>query len=212
MQRYKKDIKMIVLDVIQGEEDWHLYRTGIPTASCFKKIVTPKGKLSATSKKYMAELIVERLLGLQESFKSDWMERGNELEDEAVRAYEAKSGIKTSKVGIILTDDMQIGISPDAVVYEGTEIVHAVEIKCPAPNTFIEWKMGGKVPDEYYTQVQGQMWGMGLSKMDFCFYHPQIGTEIIEVERNEEFVNQLENTLSDFVVKLEKEYIGIVNG
>jgi len=197
---------MIVLDAVQGEGDWHLYRTGIPTASCFKRIVTTTGKLSATSKKYMAELIVERLLGIQEQFKSEWMERGNELEDEAVKAYEAKLGIKTSKVGIILTDDMKIGISPDAVVYDGDNIVHAVEIKCPAPNTFIEWKIGGTLPTDYFAQVQGQMWAMDLEEMDFCFYHPQLGVEIIEAQRDSAFIERLDKALNEFVKKLDKEY------
>lgn len=197
---------MIVIDTVQGEDDWHLYRTGIPTASCFKKIVTGTGKLSASSKKYMAELIVERLLGVQDSFKSEWMERGNELEDDAVKSYEAKTGIKTSKVGIILTDDMKIGISPDAVVYDGDKICHAVEIKCPAPNTFIEWKIAGELPTEYFAQVQGQMWAMDLESMDFCFYHPQLGTEVIGVHRDTIFIPRLEKALNEFTHKLDDEY------
>jgi len=198
---------MIVLDTIQGEEDWHLYRTGIPTASCFKKIVTPTGKLSSTSKKYMAELIVERLLGVQDFYQNDWMIRGNELEPEAIASYEAKSGFKTSKVGIILTDDMKVGISPDAVVYNDKGlIVNAVEIKCPAPTTYVEWKLEGVVPTDHYAQVQGQMWAMGLEAMDFCFYHPLIGTEIIVAKRDEKFIEKLEEAIMEFVKKLDEEY------
>jgi len=203
---------MIVLDTIQGDDDWHLYRTGIPTASCFKKIVTPSGKLSTTSKKYMAELIVERLLGVQETFKSDWMLRGNELEDEAVEAYEAKLDVKTSKVGIVLTDDMKIGISPDAVIYEGDKIISAVEIKCPAPNTYVEWKISGVLPSEHFAQIQGQIWAMELDEMDFAFYHPQIGIEIIRVKRDDVFIDKLSSALDSFVSSLDKEYGKIKEG
>ena len=55
---------MIRLDVEQGYAEWVAARLGIPTASCFDKIITPKTmKPSASADKYAWELIAERVLG-----------------------------------------------------------------------------------------------------------------------------------------------------
>ncbi|MDE2233869.1 MAG: exonuclease, partial [Patescibacteria group bacterium] len=55
---------MIEIDVLQGSEEWHKARTGIPTASHFSKIITPKTlKLSAESDHYENRLVAERLTG-----------------------------------------------------------------------------------------------------------------------------------------------------
>ena len=40
---------MIILDCEQGSRAWEEARLGIPTASCFARIVTPGGKLSKSS-------------------------------------------------------------------------------------------------------------------------------------------------------------------
>ena len=204
---------MIVLnDLDQGSDEWLLYRSGIPTASCFKKIITSKGTKSKSYQAYMNELIVERILGVQDGFKSEWMERGNELEDEATEAYETHTGLKTSKVGIILTDDLKVGISPDRVVYDGKKIVNALEIKCPAPTTFVKWRLDGRLPTEHFVQVQGQLWALNLKKMDFLYYHPGLGFDIIEVDRDDKFISRLEIALHDFVVELDEKTKVFMNG
>ena len=45
---------MIVLDCEQGSRAWEEARLGIPTASCFARIVTPGGKLSSQRDGYQA--------------------------------------------------------------------------------------------------------------------------------------------------------------
>ena len=53
---------MIHLDVLQGSIEWQDARLGIPTASRFKDILTPKTlKPSAQSKGYLHELVAETL-------------------------------------------------------------------------------------------------------------------------------------------------------
>ena len=44
---------MKIHNVEQGTEAWFDLRLGMPSASKFKDIVTPKGKASASGEKYM---------------------------------------------------------------------------------------------------------------------------------------------------------------
>ena len=54
---------MIRLDVQQGTDAWARARIGIPTASCFDKIITPKTmKPSASAKDYLHLKLAEWLL------------------------------------------------------------------------------------------------------------------------------------------------------
>jgi hypothetical protein len=54
---------MKIHNVEQGTEEWFRLRLGMPSASKFKDLVTPKGKPSASGEKYMYELLAERLSG-----------------------------------------------------------------------------------------------------------------------------------------------------
>ena len=57
---------MIVLDCQQGSEEWYRARLGIPTASNFSAIITPKGKPTAseTRTRYLHKLLAEWALGV----------------------------------------------------------------------------------------------------------------------------------------------------
>ena len=139
------------------------------------------------------------------------MDRGNELGDEAVREYEAKTGKSVSKIGIVLSDDLSCAISPDGAIYEDNKIVDAVEIKCPKLTTFISWKLSGELPSEHFIQVQSQMWALELESMDFCFYHPDLGVEIIRVDKDIDFVNNLVKSIKTFTNKTKEDYKRITN-
>ncbi len=91
---------LITLDCEQGSEEWLTARLGIPTGTGFKNIVRISGDRSATYIKYLAELVEESILGLPDSrYKSDYMERGNQLEPLARGAYEFLTGNKVQQVG-----------------------------------------------------------------------------------------------------------------
>ena len=75
---------MIAADCAQGTEEWEALRVGIPSASNFDKILTPKGEPSKQAEKYLYTLAVERVTGKrEESYQSAAMVRGNEVEAEA---------------------------------------------------------------------------------------------------------------------------------
>ena len=91
---------MIELSHKQGSEDWHKARLGIPTASCFDRLVTPKkGEPSAQRINYMAELIAEKKLNRPDyDFINEFMERGKELEPQALEGYQKVKGVQVRTV------------------------------------------------------------------------------------------------------------------
>jgi hypothetical protein len=84
----------------QGSAEWRLARMGIPTASSFDRILTPGGKPSKSAEGYMYELLGELMMGRPlDAPKYPWMQRGNDLEEEAANWYEFQSDTETEIVG-----------------------------------------------------------------------------------------------------------------
>ena len=54
---------MKIHNVEQGSEAWFKLRLGVPSASRFKDLLTPTGKPSMSSEKYMHELLAETMSG-----------------------------------------------------------------------------------------------------------------------------------------------------
>lgn len=163
---------LITLDCEQGSEEWLQARLGIPTATGFENIVTATGKKSSAQIKYMAELIEESIIGLQdESFKSRFMERGNQLEPLARSAYEFITGNAVTQVcGVYLDENKEVMVSPDGLI---PELKKGLEIKCPKMSTHIRYLLEGGVPSEYIIQVQANLWVTGYDTWDFVSYCPE---------------------------------------
>ena len=163
---------LITLDCEQGSEEWLQARLGIPTATGFENIVTTTGKKSSAQIKYMAELIEESIIGLQdESFKSRFMDRGNQLEPLARSAYEFITGNAVTQVGgVYLDENKEVMVSPDGLI---PELKKGLEIKCPKMSTHIRYLLEGGVPSEYIIQVQANLWVTGYETWDFVSYCPE---------------------------------------
>lgn len=192
---------MIIHDVTQGSYEWAMLRLGIPTASEFHKIVTPKGKLSSQAKGYAYKLIAERLLMRQidNIDNLEWVQRGKELEADAVKLYEFETDTKTLAVGFCTTDDKQIGASPDRLA--GDEGL--LEIKCPKPETHIANMVEGLDAD-YFPQVQGQLFVTGRKWCDWFSYHPELPAVRIRVQRDEAYIATLSAALDEFITMKEE--------
>ena len=101
----------------QRSREWFAAKLGKPSASNAHKLVTPKGKLSTQAEGYMHTLIAELMLGHPiETPETQWMIRGTELEEAAMRAYEFQSGNETMDGGWVTTDDGRYGCSPDRLI------------------------------------------------------------------------------------------------
>jgi hypothetical protein len=196
----------------QKSARWYELRAGIPTASCFSKIVTPGGKASKQAQGYMSFLLAEYVLGRSlenEEAITFWMERGTELEESAVRAYEFQTGAETNECAIVTTDDELIAASPDRLVGEDG----ICEIKCPKPHIHVGRMLHNEIDDDYRCQLQGQLWVMEREWVDILSYHPQLPPVIRRVDRDEKYIELLSAGVRTFVnvmlqrrVDLDKRY------
>lgn len=190
---------MIWHDVEQGSSEWHQLRVGIPTASEFNRIVTPKGKLSDQRRGYLDELLAQWLFGCPlEHFESDWMIHGHESEPEAAAAYEFLRGVELTNGGFFTTDDGMVGASPDRLIAPRGSL----EIKCVKATTHVSYMRYKGVEEKYRCQVQGQIW---VAERDWCdaeSYCAGLPTIIRRADRDEEFIGVLSDAVGKFVDEL----------
>jgi len=194
---------MIICDCIQGDARWHMLHIGIPTASRFSDILQPKKlKPSASQDKYLDTLIGEWLLGRRiQTQESDWMQRGKELEPEAVAWYELERGVDAEVVGFITRDDGMVGCSPDRLL--GTDGL--LEVKNPKIETHLGYlRDPDLLRDEYIAQVQGQLLVCERAWCDLLSFSPRpdVPPVVVHVERDEKFLDALSKAVDAFVARL----------
>lgn len=188
---------MIFHDVRQGSEAWQKLRCGIPTASSFDRIITPKTrKPSAGMKAYAMELCAERLMGYPlEPVTTALMERGISLEERAVQSYAFSRDVEPVRVGFVTNDEGTVGVSPDRLIGEDG----LLEAKAPAPSTHVKYLLGG-LDDDYRCQLQGQLWIMERQWVDIVSHCPGLPDAIVHVERDEEFIAALAAAVNELLM------------
>jgi YqaJ-like viral recombinase domain len=187
-------------DLIQGSTEWLRLRAGIPTASCFDCLITPKGKPSTSAERYLHELLAERILGRPLTGPvTTWMDRGARSEAEAVAYYESLRDLDTTKVGFVTNDAGTIGASPDRLVGDDG----LLEIKVPKEHTHVSYLLGGGIAEKYCPQLQGQLWITGRAWIDSVSYHPEMPPSIVRVSRDEDYIRKLEASVTAFSQALE---------
>lgn len=190
---------MTVYDFPQYSEEWWSVRLGIPTASKFDKIITTSGKPSTQREKYMFQLAGEVVAGkAEESYQSQSMIRGLEIEDEARSLYELISGAKVDKVGFCLSNGC--GASPDSLVNEDG----GLEIKCPNLATHVGYLIKNSLEKEYFQQVQGSLFVTGRKWWDIMSYYPGIKPLIIRCTPDVAFQEALKIELKIFCDELQE--------
>jgi len=165
-----------------SKDEWLKARIRRITGSRLKDIVTQRG----TGKKIgYYELIAERLA--LPSDGQDPMERGEELEKEAIERFEieTKKTVDSSLVLWICQDNENIAISPDGFIGE----TQAVEVKCLSSARHIEALLTNEVPSEYHFQkLQYFIVNPKLQTLYFVFYDPRLMVKdyfVIEIDRAE---------------------------
>lgn len=192
---------MRCIDCEQGSDEWIAARLGIPSASMYGKIITTQGKWSTQADTYINQLVAEKLTGEQTPFyQNEHMARGTELEPDARKMYEFIKDVEVQEVGFCLHDTLEAGASPDGLIGEDG----GLEIKCPAPATHVEYLRGGKLPSKYKQQVMGCLWITGREWWDFMSYHPSMKPLIVRVERDEDYIAELEACVSKAVELIEE--------
>lgn len=173
-------------DLEQSTPEWSLARAGRPCSSEFHKIITPTGKPSKQAEAYgyrlLAELMIkEPILTFESTY---WIDRGKTLEPDAAGLYDLTHDVKTERAGFCTDDNGWYGCSPDRLVGEEG----LLEIKCPAPQTHMEYLVNGKVDTDYYPQLQGQLFVTGRKWVDIWSYHPKMPPVRIRTERDEVYI------------------------
>lgn len=208
---------MILVDIEQGSEEWLRLRLGLVSASRFKDImINPRSKtelFSATAKSYMLELIAEIVTGEQRDVSGKALEWGSNNEKSAQIEYAFEQGVTVDEIGICLTDDKQVGASPDGFVggFGG------IEIKCPYNSAnHISTIIAGEMPKEHIAQVQGNLLVNNRLWWDFVSYDPRIDGKgrifITRIERDDEYIEKLQIKLTAFLIEMKrilKESFGI---
>ena len=195
---------MQYFNVDQKSEEWVKLRLGVPTASDFDKIMTPKKmELSKSATKLAYRLIGEKLSPYlperAESFMTRAMEWGVQTEAEARNFYAMETDLVINNGGFCLSDDGNFGCSPDALVGDDG----LLELKCPESGTHVEYLCDQIIPDEYKPQVHGQLIVTGRKWVDFMSYSIGLPPMIVRVTPNL-YTEQLRKMLyEDFLPLLE---------
>lgn len=194
---------MRISKATQGTTDWLIERIGVVTASNFSKVFTTSGKLSTSREGLVNQLIAENLLQKPtETFKSEAMQRGNDLEPEARAFAELMLDVDIEECGLIKMDDYEIGCSVDGLFNDT-----GIEIKAPNASTHISYLRKGKLPTIYTQQVQGAMLILDLSEYWFLSYHPELEPLLIKVKRDDKLLKLAEPLLIETaeIIKTETE-------
>lgn len=174
---------MIRHDAPQGSPEWYAARLGIPSASNFARLVTGTGKPSAQLTGYASELAAELFANktLDEFDGNTWMDRGKDLEQEAVDWYGFTYDCEVERPGFITTDDGLAGCSPDGII-GGAE---GLEIKCLKAENHIAartyFDKHGHAEPKYTPQVQGGLWVTGFSKWTLLFYNRDLPPLVVPI-------------------------------
>ena len=188
---------MKIHSVEAGSVDWLKVRLGIPTASNFHKILTPaKLDFSKQARGYAFKLIAEKMMN--ESLDSidyiDHVQRGKDLEPDAVKMFELVEDKETAPVGFITLDDMSAGATPDRLIVGEAA---ALECKCPSPWVHLEYLVDGFGAD-YIVQVQGQAYVGEFDYVSRWSYHPAFPPVLVKTYRDEMIIAKLRDGLNRF--------------
>ena len=191
---------MIRLDVEQNSPEWFAARAGIPTSSCFDKIVTSKGEPSKQAKSYLYQLAGERIAGAKtDTYQNAVMLRGLEMEAEAKTLFQMVMEVDVEQVGVCYPDEQKLfSCSPDGLMPAA-----GLEIKCPLIHTHVGYLLAGKLPTDYIQQVQGAMLVTGFNLWFFMSYYPGLPPLILEVQRDWKFTAALKVALDEFCEELD---------
>jgi len=197
---------MIIHDVPQGTDEWHLLRAGMPTASVFKSLITSKGEPSKSMPTYANTLAAELYAGksMEEFEGNSWTDRGSELEPQAKAAYSFISGNEGKDVGFITDDAKRYGCSPDQLIDDDG----MAEYKCLKTENHVKallyYKKNGRCPTDYVQQTQGQMFISERQWVDLVFYHPDLPLLIIRQTPDDTIIKGLQNQLAMVIAERDK--------
>ena len=190
---------MKIYDCVQGSPEWHKLRCGVPSASNFDRIVTPKtGQLSKGADDYICELIAGRNAdSWPESYVSPAMQNGIDMEPEARAWFAMNTDCEVRKVGWCTTDDGLLGCSPDGLIADSKGVRGGLEIKYPTPKIHVKYMLSGEMPAEYKPQVYGSLVVCDLEFWTFLSYSTQY-RPLIYIVIHDDYAKKVRDALAEF--------------
>jgi putative phage-type endonuclease len=189
----------------QRSEEWYERRCGKITASRVADLMArTKSGYSTSRQNYIAQCAIERLTGkCVESFKNKYMERGIELEPEAIGAYEADRMVSVEPAEFKVHPTMCfLGASPDGRVCDGL-----VEVKCRNATAHFDYLRKKKIERATIIQMHVQMMCYEVSWCDFVAYHPDFPEHLRLWVQRVELDKNLVDEITTEVVSAEKEIL-----
>ena len=198
-----------MIHVEQNTEEWFELRRGKITSSNFATIMANYGKsFGNPAIQYAQRVAIEGKTNVTiETFQSEWMEKGIELEQEAREAYQMETFVDVLPGGF--AEKGRFGSSSDGLARDGL-----IEIKCVKYNTHFERLIKGGYDSKYQWQLRGQMWVYDKPWVDFVSYCPDFPLNkqiyISRVERDKEAEDHMIARLNQFVSQVDT-FINILN-
>jgi len=186
----------LILNCEQKSPEWFAACAGNPGASSIDKIITTKGEPSKQREEYMLTLAVERITGRAENgFVTTAMQTGIEREAEARTLFEMAHDVEIQQVGLIYKDERkECHCSPDGLIGDS----EGIEIKCPLGKTHAKYLLGGKLPTEYFCQVQFSLYVSEREYWHFLSYYPGLKPLMLKVGRDDKWIEKCEKELESF--------------
>src|SRR5262249_34834028 len=113
--------------------------------------------------------------------------RGCELERSARRAYERRTGIQMEPLCLVHDEREWMRASLDGLSFDGSTLL---EIKCPLSLRDRTAAAEGRVPSQYYAQLQHQLAVSGAELAHYWSFHGSDGI-LVEVRPNGEYARRL---------------------
>jgi len=198
---------IIIDEITQRSPEWFDAILGNLGASGISKIITDKGEPSKSADDYRRQLAGEIITGQRdETFKSIHMEQGIEREDSTRAFFEMLYDVEVRQVGLVYKDEQKkFHCSPDGLVGDNA----GFEQKNPMMKTQVKYLESGKLPQEYFSQIQMSLytcereywWFMSRYPL-FTPGHKPLATLILKIGRDDEFIAKLEVVLEAFCYSL----------
>lgn len=194
----------------QRTDDWFFLRCGKITASRMSAVMNflKNGSPGAERKKYINELIVERLTGTPvQHYVNFAMQHGIDTEPMAKNAYILSTGNIVEDCGFVEHPTIpNTGASPDGLIGKDG----LIEIKCPEPITHVETLISGEIKKDYILQIQWQLECTGRSWCDFVSFDDRLPEKFQlftkKIERDDDLINEIKQQ----VLALNAEIDGIL--
>ncbi len=200
------------IEAKQGTKKWLKSRIGIITAS--KTPFDVKGNRIPTYDAYVNEKVAEAFMENNdgepaEKYTNEAMQIGTDLEHYGIERYEEITGNKVESRSLLVADGLMLGASPDGVVF-GKRTIN-VEVKSVLLKTFIGELVNDLVTKRYHTQVQVQMFILNADITHLVVQCQEVSGQpldivISKIERNEEFVSNMINTIKQYEFDFAERY------